>query len=327
VSENAGRAGYAADVRWKPSRGVALGGGASRADYSGQTLVRWEETEVTARGRWRDDVAHASLLVGDPSRVGLEVSAEWLERSPASKGSADRLAPRLSWRTGRVGCFGRALGSSWRTSFEVGTGVEGLQVLRADTPYMILAGPVSSSLVDLDLEPGKAPITFRAWAGTWRGAARGSLALWPFDALGAMSATHRVANSEGALDHWGLAMNVGRPASGRVDGGLALWSLAPRASYDSWQGAWFGMVKQDKSSGATTLRSVLALGARLGLAADAFGVRYRLEAVQWVPVHVEREQVAAGGSAPGGSSAPGSSASGGARGGTILRVSIDSLGR
>src|SRR5262249_55289826 len=160
------------------------------------------------------------------------------------------------------------------------------------------------------------------WTGVWRGAARGSLALWPFDAAVAMSGTRMVAHSEGTLDHWGLSVDLGRPATGRVDGGLALWSLAPRASYDSWQGTFFGLGREDQSSGTTDLHSVLALGARMGLAADWFGARYRVEAVQWVPVRVERERVGAG-SAGGGTSGPGASTSGGARGGTILRISIE----
>jgi hypothetical protein len=142
----------------------------------------------------------------------------------------------------------------------------------------------------------------------------------------ALTGSHRVAQSEGALDHWGLVMNFGRPAARLFDGGLALWSLAPRASYDSWQGALFGLGKQDHTSGATNLRSVLILGARLALTADAFGGRCRLEAVQWVPVHTERDH-AAGGSSPGGTPVAGVSAGGGTRGGTILRVSIESLGR
>src|SRR5262249_61011417 len=145
----------------------------------------------------------------------------------------------------------------------------------------------------------------------WRGGARGSLALWPFDAAAAVSGTRRVAHSEGVLDHWGLSVDLGRPASSRADGGLALWSLAPRASYDSWQGTWFGLGREDQSSGATDLRSVLVVGAKLGLAAEWFGARYRVEAVQWVPVRTERDQDAAGGHVAGRASLRGTTADGG----------------
>ena len=122
-------------------------------------------------------------------------------------------------------------------------------------------------------------------------------------------------------------MDLGRRASSRADAGLALWSLAPRASYDSWQGTWFGLGRDDLSSGATDLHSVLALGARLGLAADLFGARYRAEAVQWVPVRAEREGGGSRQATGGVGSAGGAATSGGARGGTILRLTIETIAR
>src|SRR5262249_41016061 len=229
-----------------------------------------------------------SVVLGFADNVGLAVTGAWLQRASTSFGPSDGLAPQLWWRTGKVALSARAIHSRWHASFETGEGEEGFRVLRTSTPYLVLGGPVWGSLAELTLEPGRSPIMVRAWPGVWRGAARGSLALWPFDAAVAMSGTRMVAPSEGTLDHWGLSVDLGRPATGRVDGGLALWSLAPRASYDSWQGTFFGLGREDQSSGTTDLHSVLALGARMGLAADWFGARYRVEAVQWVPVRVER---------------------------------------
>ena len=326
-SENRGRPGYAFDARWKAAPGFALGAGASRAELAGRALMRWEDTEVAADGNWRDDAAHASLVLGSNDRVGLAATAAWLERGSLGFGPVDGLAPHLWWRTGEVALSGRALESWWRASFAVGEGEEEFQVLRSSTPYLVLAGPVSSRLVDVALEPGQAPVVLRAWAGSWRGAARGSLALWPFDAAAAVSATRRIAHSQGALDHWGLSVDLGRRASSRADAGLALWSLAPRASYDSWQGTWFGLGRDDLSSGATDLHSVLALGARLGLAADLFGARYRAEVVQWVPVRAEREGGGSRQATGGVGSAGGAATSGGARGGTILRLTIETIAR
>ena len=101
--------GYAFDARWKPAPGFALGAGASRAELAGRALMRWEDTEVAADGNWRDDAAHASLVLGSNDRVGLAATAAWLERGSLGFGPVDGLAPHLWWRTGEVALSGRAL--------------------------------------------------------------------------------------------------------------------------------------------------------------------------------------------------------------------------
>ncbi len=288
--------------------------------------VRWEDVDVLATGRWKDRAAHAALEYRGARGFGAAIERRWTEPEPESRpaGAADAVAPWLRWRATSLRLTARGLGAAWSAGVEYGEGEQGLRAWRSGGRYLVITGPVSSTLLSLEVDPWRAPLRLRAFGGGWRGSAQGSLALWPFDALGAVSGSYRVAHSTASLDHWGLALErPDRPAS-RLDGGLALWSLSPRASYQSWQGTWLALVRSDQTAGATTLTSVLALGGRLGTRFTAAGVRCRLEAVQWVPVRSVREPepgAASGGGGSGTVAGPGVHPR--ESGGTILRLSLE----
>ena len=107
---------------------------------------------------------------------------------------------------------------------------------------------------------------------------------------------------------------------------MAAWILRPRADFRSWQATLLGLGHDDEGSGATSLRSVLALGVRAAAKVQWGAGAVKLEAIQWVPARIVRSSRRAGGPS-GGVSEPGGE-SGGVRGkasgGAIVRFSIQS---
>ena len=107
---------------------------------------------------------------------------------------------------------------------------------------------------------------------------------------------------------------------------MAAWILRPRADFESWQATLLGLGHDDAGSGATSLRSVLALGARAAAKLQWGAGAVRLEVIQWVPARIVRSSRPAGSPSSGGtrpvgeSGGPGGKASGGA----IVRFSIES---
>ncbi len=326
LDNRGGGRGLAADGRLHPLRGFVLSVGGSSLAREANLHVRWEDVDVLAAGRWHEDAAHAALEYRSAGGFGLAFERRWIEpdRSSERAPGGDEITPTLRWRTTGARLATRALGATWNAEAQYGEGEQGLRVFRDGGRYLSITGPVSGALVTLAVEPARAPLLLRAFGGGWRGSARGNLALWPFNALGAASGSFRVARSTAALDHWGVSLERPAHAGAGVDGGLALWSLAPRATYESWQGSWLALVRSDRSAGETPLRSVLALGGRLAAGFTLSGVLCRLEAVQWVPVRAVRAPGAAGASValePGASTGLGSHAK--ESGGTILRLSLE----
>jgi hypothetical protein len=336
VSDAGAGPGVGAEARARIAPGLVASLGAAHLHTSGRAYVRWEDIEVYAGGPWRDDEVRGGLAFATPRGAEIALGGRLLDRrgengtgasSGGIAGTDDRLDPRLTWRDGSLMLAAPGLGLRWRATLEIGAGEQDLRMRRNGTPYLDVRGPVSSALATAAIEPLRGRLALRAWAGRWRGAARGSLALWPFDGLAGITGTRRAATSDASLEHWGVALERLPRARSGVDGGLSLWTLAPQASYESWQGTWLGMVQSDRSAGETTLRSVTALGGRLGASLTSGGARYRLEAVQWIPLRAVSIPGTSG--APGGSGAPvsptGTAGPGHESGGTILRLSVVSL--
>jgi hypothetical protein len=318
--------GFAADGRLRPLPGLVLSAGGSSIARVGNLHVRWEDVDVLAAGRWHEEAAHAALEYRSAGGFGVALERRWIEpnRSDERSPGGDEITPSLRWRTTGVGLRARGLGASWIAEAQYGEGEQGLRVYRDGARYLSISGPVSSTLLTLAIQPARVPLLLRAFGGGWRGSANGSLALWPFNALGAASGSFRIARSTAALDHWGVSLERPPHLGAGVDGGLALWSIAPRATYESWQGTWLALVRSDQSAGETPLRSVLAVGGRLAAGVSLSGVRLRLEAVQWVPVRAERALGAAGASqVPGSDASAGLGAHARESGGTILRLSLE----
>jgi hypothetical protein len=184
-----------------------------------------------------------------------------------------------------------------------------------------MTGPLFNSLASFEARPARLPFAARAWAGRWSSDARASLALWPFDGAGALLGTRRVARSSASLDHGGVSLDY-VPVCHALEGGLALSRLVPRAGYETWQATLFGLGHEDYTSGEAGLREAWLLGTRLATSAAWRGVRARVEAVQWIPVRTTKESAAGAGAPSSGGEAP--RAGPGARGGTVVRVSIES---
>jgi hypothetical protein len=320
------------------SAGAALAGharlGAARATVgwsllpqSGRTHVRWNDVEVLAEGRWFDQRVRWELELSPAPAVGIALGQDALDRrgGGTEPGPEDRIEPFLAWRASHLNVAAPACGLGWRLTAEYGEGREGVRICRSGTAYAAAVGPVFNSLVALEAAAPRRPFTLRLWTGRWSGDARAALALWPFDGLAALAGTRRLAHSSAALEHHGVSLDHTRTSGSGLEGGLALWSLAPRARYESWQATIMGVGRDDESEGETALRSALALGARLAGAIEWRGARARIELVQWVPVHTERRREPAEPPAPagGGGAAPDGSAAGGERGGTVFRFSLE----
>ena len=291
----------------------------------GGAEVRWEDVAVLADGAWDDQRVDWRLEAAPRPELAFWLGQDALDRSfPARAGAGrDRLMPALSWRASHAGLRMRGLGVLWQAGLHYGEGRQRTMVARDDTPYAVAAGPVVQGLAALEARfPGR-PVRARAWLGRSSGDAQASLALWPFDGAGGLLGTRRVARSDLSLRHGGLGVDAATRAG--LECGLAVSRIVPRAGYESWQATFVGLGHDDASSGDAGLRSAWLLGGRLAAALAWRGVRTRIELVQWLPLHVERDDGGSGGATGGGGSpAPGGAATAGARGGTVLRVSIES---
>jgi len=104
---------------------------------------------------------------------------------------------------------------------------------------------------------------------------------------------------------------------------MAAWILRPRADFRSWQATLLGLGHDDEGSGATSLRSVLALGVRAAAKVQWGAGAVKLEAIQWVPARIVRSSRTSSSAGPEpivGNGGP----RGKARGGAIVRLSIES---
>jgi hypothetical protein len=300
--------GWDAEARWslEPDQGLLR--------------ARWDDVHVLAPGRWKD--RRIALGIGgtlDGLRWSVVQSS--LDRGGLAAGGGDRLAPTLAWRSSRVDLSAAALGTRWDARLEHGEGREGFRVYRDAAPYVTVAGPVVNSSATLSARPARSSLAGRLWIGCWRGDANGALALWPFDELALIAGTRRVAESSVRLNHGGVAIDR-LPGGTVIDGGLALWRVAPVADYESWQATAMGMGRDDPSSGVTAIRSAWIAGVRLAAGVEWAGVALRLEGVQWVPVRIERAGRATGGGSSSGGD-PGSTGASGTPGkewgGTVIR--------
>ncbi|OGF23918.1 MAG: hypothetical protein A2V63_04640 [Candidatus Eisenbacteria bacterium RBG_19FT_COMBO_70_11] len=315
-----GRPGAAAGGRLLLLPGAEFGVGLSLWPERGQLEARWDDIAVRAFGHWTDRRAHWNLSLGRTQGLRVSLGQESLDRVADAPGEGDWIAPEAAWRASRFTLSGPGLHGRWEGSVEYGEGRQGLCVWRDGARYGRMTGPVTNGLVALGWSAARAPVALRAWAGRWRGEERGSLALWPFDDLGGLLGTRQVAHSNGSLDAVGLALDRSVGPGAGWDGGLALWSLSPRADYASWHSTVLGLGRTDESAGTVTLRSALLLGVRAAAGLRVAGTRIRLEGVQWLPLRVERAGTAAGGGSAGtpGVAVGGASSSGG----TVLRISV-----
>jgi hypothetical protein len=314
-----GNIGLAASGRAMLAPGVSAALRWSRRSRDQQASVSWGETHVLAAERWTDE--RVGWSVGFAAR-GVEGSLgqESLVRRSGGQGSGDRLSPSLAWSASTFDIALHVPGARLAGSLAAGEGQEALRIWRDGTLYGRMGGPVHDILGEFCVEPHRAPLRVRMWAGRWSGDARGDLALWPFDELAALFGSRRAARFDASLAHQGVALerSVGRRRT--LEGGVACWRLRPRARYESWQATLLGLGRTDESSGTTTLSEATLLGVRLALAGVGRGLHARLEVVQWLPLRV----VGPPPSPSTGNEGPGSPAAvgGPTRGGTVLRVTL-----
>jgi hypothetical protein len=302
----------------------------SRHPERGKTRVQWEDVVVVADGNWNDQRVAWRLDAEPRPNLSLWVGQEALDRRLSGRGThefRDRLVPTLSWRASEFGARLRRWDTEWSADVRYGDGRQSTRIVREGIPYASAAGPVFHGLATLDVRPRRVPFAARLWKGNWSGDARASLALWPFDPAAAVFGTRRVARSDVSLEHRGFSVDWA-PQHAALEGGLALSRLVPRAGYESWQATLFGLGRDDESSGEAGLRAAWLMGARLGAKLQWRGVRARVEAVQWIPVRLEHERAGSESASPG--SEEGSSSDSGwgsgarTRGGTVLRVTLES---
>lgn len=324
LSTTGDRAGWGLSGSARLAPGLTASARWSSTPERGTLDVSWEGTVVSAAGDWQARRA-GWRLEGQGTKGAFWFAQDALERrmaeEPAEPG--DQFAPELSWLASTAGARWRLLGADWRAEAQAGQGRQRTAVLRAETQYALMAGPVSQALVTLDAVPVRGPLRARFWAGRWAGDARASLSLWPFDGAAAVFGTRRLARSAASLSHQGVQLDVRAPR-GPVEGGLALARLEPRADYETWQATLMGMGHDDANEGVVSLRSAWLAGARLSLSHAWSLARVRAEVVQWVPFRIER---AAGNAAPAAGGTPATGAGDGdsvrRRGGTLIRVAIE----
>lgn len=301
----------------------------SRRSAGGTLFARWDDNGVAgivdAEGTWAEAHARGAVSVRLPVSTVATVHMETFDRTPHSAEASEWLERTLVWRAQGVSLEGQGRLGRWSAAYVSGEGREGLRVERNGAPYARADAPLRSSDVTLEYDPAALPLKLRAWSGTWSQGARGNVSMWAFDPLLGLAGTHRVAHAEAALTHHGFSIDRGGAAEYFLDPGVALWRLAPKADYSTWRAAFFGIGREDESSGESEVQALTLLGLRAALQVRAAGVRIRVEGVQWVPIHIERESSAStGGGGSGGGI--GSSDSGGAStGGSIVRVSVTSL--
>ncbi len=279
--------------------------------------VRWDDTRALASGlsfdqraRWRVEGSFGRLA------TCLELAA--VDERPGATGPRDGLEPVLAWRSAELRIEGSSKRNRWAAEVAHGEGREGVRVLRGGGRLAHAAGPIANTQLALEARGAGSPWSARAWTGVWRGDARAALALGPFDALAGALGTRRVAVSRARLWHLGVALDRKQARPTGWEYGVAAWHLEPRADYRSWQATLIGLGRDDLSSGAAEISAATLLGLRLAGAFPFAGAVVRAEAVQWVPVRVERDRRDGGGDA--------GMATGRDRGttwgGTVLRLTI-----
>jgi hypothetical protein len=302
----------------------------SRAPQAGRVAVRWDEVDVFASGRWVDQRV-AWRLAAPLGGVAMTLGQEALDRRPSGRfadDARDGFEPDLAWRASTLDGATDARGARWNLGLRYGEGRERVRLWRGDAPYATVAGRVFNALLSAGWEPHRAPIALRVWGGQWSGSARGAVALWPFDPVAALAGTRRVAVSNGSLSHAGVSFDRTPRRGSGVDYGIALCRIVPRARYESWQAALLGQGRDDESESDASLRAAWLAGARLAGTLEGLGLRARLELVQWAPIRIEREPAERGSDPGGGSGEDGGDSPGhhgSDRGGTVVRVSIQSL--
>ncbi len=326
------RTGLAASARARFSEGITVGWRWSRSPASGRLVARWEDGDVTgnvdASGSWTDQRSSCDLSVALPLRLSARLGLDALDRSPSASGPGDRAERPLVWSGGRASLGGVAPGGRWTAEAGWGRGYETIRVVRGGAAYARASGPVESRDATVEWRSGSAPLCLHAWSGTWRESARGSVAMWPFDSFLGLVGAQRVAQGAVSLAHRGLRADVGADRGWILDGGVALWRLEPSAEYTSWRASFFGLGREDRTSGESRIRGVTALGLRAAVHVRLGGIRLNLEGVQWIPVHVGRTQAGRGGEPTAGAGGPssGSPSSDASAGGEVLRVSLVSEG-
>ena len=327
ASQNNERAGWSFATRAEAAPWLRLSFGWSRLPERGRAEVQAEGVVVSSEGNWDDQRVAWRLDARARPNLALWLGQQALDRraAPAAPGPADRdrLVPTLAWRASEVGIDALLLDTRWIAIIRYGEGRQRTSITRGGTQYAAITGPLFNSLASFEARPARLPLAARAWAGRWSSDARASLALWPFDGAAALLGTRRVARSSASLDHSGVGLDY-VPARHALEGGLALSRLVPRAEYQTWQATLFGLGHEDYTSGETGLREAWLLGTRLATSAAWRGVRARIEAVQWIPVQMKNERATGAGVPSGGAEAPRAGPS--ARGGTVLRISLETSG-
>lgn len=307
----------------RPLPGARFEAGATQAHVRGALSVSWDDTEVRAPGRWLERRAHWRIEA-DPGRTTFALGQEALDQRGAGGGDGDQVEPWLGWRETRAAVSAGVRGIAVVVDAAHGDGFQATRVRRDGMTYANAEGPVRRDAVEVTLGPSASTLRLRGWAGRWTGDGAGVLSLWPFEPLTALTGTRRAARSSASLSHRGLALE--REVAGRPGwrAGVALWALAPRADYSTWQTTLFGLGRDDYSEGESTLEEALLLGVKLGETFEWAGVRLSLDAVQWLPVRVRETESEDGGSSggggTGGATAPDAGSS--TRGGTVLRIRV-----
>lgn len=303
--------------------------GWSRLPASGRAEVRWDDVAVLTQGLWTDQRVSWRVDLTPRPGIAIGIGQQSLDRRPlgGDDASSDRMAPALAWRASEADLAVTAGGVAWRAAFQYGEGRERLSIHRDGTAYALLSGPLRSGLVTLEASPAARPVAARAWMGQWSGDASASLALWPFDGFAALAGARRVAQSTVSLDHRGVCLDW-IPRDGAIEGGIAFADTRPRADYRSWQATVAGMGRDDESAGRAGFHSAQVAGTRIAGSVAVAGIRARLEAIQWLPLRVERMRDASrpdGGGDPGAGGEPGTGGGSGVRawGGTVVRVSLE----
>lgn len=322
-----GHVGGAVSARVRAAPGVEGAVCWSRHIAGGSVFARWDDNGIAgvvdAAGTWMEERGRAAVSVRLPASTVATVRIETFGRTPQAPEASEWLERRLLWRAEGLSLEGRGRTGRWSADYASGHGREGLRVEREGAPYARADAPIHSRDLTVEWDPATVAIRLRAWAGTWSQGARGNIAMWPFDPLLGLVGTHRVAHAEASLTHRGFSVDRGGSADRFLDAGVALWRLSPKADYASWRATFFGIGREDESSGESDVQAITLIGLRAALQVRAGAARVRIEGIQWLPIRIEREEEARGGGGGSGGGVFGSGDSGGtSTGGSIVRVSI-----
>jgi len=289
--------------------------------------VLWDEdgveTEVDASGDWSEQRAEAGIETVTPWGLAFEGGLSALDRAPLGGAGGDRLERRLLWRSSHFVARARFSWARVSLGLDHGSGQEDLRVARGGTAYAHAKGPREKSQLRLAFETVGGRLSVTVWKGSMGGDARGDVAMWPFDAALGLVGTRRVAWAEASLQQAGLAVDLLPESAHTLDGGIAVWRLEPKARFSSWRAPFFGLGREDQTSGASRVRDVIALGARGGATVRLAGASLRVEVIQWVPVRVLHTPGEGDSPQTGGAVSSGGPTRGMAGwGGTILRVRL-----